>query len=155
PFTPPSEGDPFFEEKPLPKGPKVVEGYFPPASHREVPDQLELVQEQAGTASINRKTLDQFIERGPRYALKLVRVQPAFEGSRFVGYKVVGFSPNGSHLKGILKPGDIVVAINQRAIVRPEDYMAAWESLKTCDQVQLSLVRSGEKLSMSWPVASH
>ena len=151
---PPAEGEMFFEDKPLPKGPKLVEGYRPAAAPGAVKDlPVEPVQEKADATSIHRKTLDRFIKNGPRYALKLVNVQPAFEGRPFIGYKVVGFSPTGRHLKGILEQGDIVVAVNERAIVRPEDYMAAWESLKTCDKVQINVLRKGEPVSMSWAVA--
>jgi len=156
PFGPPQEGELFFKDKPLPKGPQLVEGYQPPAPPQEAAElPIEPVQEKTDSTSIHRRTLDRFIKNGPRYALKLVNVQPAFEGSRFIGYKVVGFSSNGKHLRGILERGDIVVAVNEHAIVRPEDYMAAWESLKTCDKVQLNLLRKGEPLSMSWAVAGH
>ena len=152
--NPPDKTEPFYANKPLPKGPAIVEGYSSPAAQQQDPNTYkELVNETKNTTkSISRGMLDLFIRKGPQHALKLLTVSPAFQGNRFIGYEVLGFTNKGVSLSGALKPGDIITTVNNRNIVRPEDYMAAWESLKSCDTVQVKLIRKGETVEMKWSV---
>ena len=147
---PPAEGERFFENKPLPEGPDVLDAYNGTSDKTQNAEPISKSTE--ASAYISRTSLDSFIEFGPQYALKLVTVTPAFQGRRFVGYEVVGFNPKGASLAQALKRGDIVTKINNRSIVRPEDYMAAWESLKSCESLRVKLIRAGEAIELEWPV---
>lgn len=137
----------------------MVEGYAAPAEATAAPIKAEgeaLPPEPATGAaagSIARPALERFLGEGPSYALALVQVQPSFQGGRFEGFQIVSFSNEGQSIAGsVLKPGDVVVRINRRAISRPEDYMAAWESLKGCAEVTLQIVRQGQTMELIFPV---
>lgn len=146
---PPQAGEPFAEFAPLPAGPQaVVEGVESDVAP------VEMMAEPQGTPGhIQRGALERFVAHGPGYALQLVQVQPAFSGGRFTGFQIVAVSEEGSRLMGgALQPGDVVVRVNRRAISRPEDYMAAWESLKGCGEVSLQIMRGGQPMELVWPV---
>lgn len=156
----PQEGEAFSEFAPMPKGPKPVEGYqgaapaeadaSPVAAAEALP--AEGGQRGAGSA-IQRAALDRFLGQGPSYALALAQVQPSFQAGRFEGFQIVSFSPEGQSLLGAtLRPGDVVVRVNRRSISRPEDYMAAWESLKGCAEVTVQIVRQGQTMELIFPV---
>jgi len=148
---PPQAGEPFAEFAAMPGGPKAVADEGPDA-FVEGPAETMVVQ-QASAGNIARGSLEHFMAQGPGYALQLVQVQPAFTSGRFSGFEVVALSDEGMRLVGgALQPGDVVVRINRRLISRPEDYMSAWESLKSCAELSLQIVRQGQPMELVWPV---
>lgn len=156
--APPKAGEAFFHPKALPQGPKIPEGVNTNAVS-EAPSATEAttvpMQERKGEAAaavIPRASLNTFLKNGPRHPLKLIQVQPAFQGGRFVGYKVRGFSDQAAGFGSVLRKGDVITRVNNRSLARPEDYMAAWESLKNCVEVRVQLVRDGKKMDLSWSV---
>jgi hypothetical protein len=149
--NPPRPGDDFFEVGEVPKGAPLVKDYDPSLQDNGVGQ--EKSAPPAPVTEINRASISNFVKNGPRHPLKMVEVQPAFRGSEFIGYQITAFSHEGAKSFGsAIKAGDIVIAVNDRNLAMPEDYMAAWESLSTCERVSVRLIRSGRAMSLSWPV---
>lgn len=151
--TPPKKGEQFYEFAELPSGPPAVPG----AITGEMPDDAAAPKAttppEAVTNAITRRELLSFLEQGPRHALTLIEVQPAFQGQKFVGYQVVGLSDDGESAFGdALHRGDVILTVNQKSIARPEDYMNVWQGLKKANRVSVTLLRAGEEIAMSWPV---
>ena len=151
--SPPQKGDQFYEFPEVPSGPKAVPG----AITGELPDDSAAPKAttppDAVSNAITRRELLGFIDRGPRHALTLVEVQPAFQGQKFVGYQVMGLSIDGEAAFGTaIHRGDVILSVNQHSIARPEDYMNVWQSLKKADRVSLKVLRAGQEVAMSWPV---
>jgi hypothetical protein len=148
--NPPRPGDDFFEVGKVPKGAPVVEGYDPSLQGEDIERE---VAPPTPVKEINRSSITSFVKNGPRHPLQMVQVQPAFTGSEFVGYQITAFSDEGAKSFGsAMRAGDIVIAVNDRNLAMPEDYMAAWESLSTCEKLSVRLIRDGKAMSLSWPV---
>ena len=148
---PPKPGEPYFELGEVPKGAPVAEGFTPEQEGDEAGTRQVAAPEPVDR--ISRASLVDFVKNGPRHPLQMVEIQPAFRGAEFVGYRITAFSEEGAMSFGsALRAGDVVIAVNERNIALPEDYMAAWASLKTCDKLSVRLIRGGEQLDMSWPV---
>ncbi len=151
--TPPQKGEQFYEFAELPKGPDPVPGAFT----GELPDDSAAPKAttppDAVSNAITRRELLGFLDRGPRHALTLVEVQPAFQGQKFVGYQVMALSHDGEKSFGnALHRGDVILKINQHSIARPEDYMNVWQGLKKADRISVTVLRAGQEVAMSWPV---
>lgn len=151
---PPGEGEPFHKFAQPPAGPPVLDGYDPSlVGITPVVAQVE-DDEREGASVIAQTELAEFIKHGPRHPLTLVQVQPAFEGTSFVGYRVVGFTDTGAQTLGrALKPGDVVLKVNDRSIARPEDYMAVWTGLESCDKLTVKVLREGQPVEMAWQIS--
>lgn len=152
---PPQEGEDFHDlPSDLPKGPPVVEGgqiglYTEPGVQTEPPP----VDIEDAQYVVKRAELEGFLSQGPRHVLVMVQVQPAFRGSQFIGYELMGFSPSVTpRFRDRLQTGDVVVAINQQSVARPEDYMSVWRSLRDQHLITLTVLRQGQSLEVTWPV---
>lgn len=167
--APPGQDEPFYAPKAMPSGPKPVQGYDPdlvgarfaddgspltnPSRSALPSDDAAAIAASATTEGIPRAALQAFTRQGPRRPLELLQVQPAFQGSRFIGYRVMALNDEGArHFGAALRPGDVVLSVNKRAIASPEEYMAAWNSLKDCDELSVKLIRGEETVELSWPV---
>ncbi len=153
---PPKEGEDFYKlPDTIPAGAPVVEGG---ASGVQV-DKVEMgeappVDLAEVEFAIKRKQLDAFLAKGPAQALRALQVQPAFEGSRFVGYEIVRIPSQASspRVLGRFLPGDIIVSVNGQSIARPEDYMSVWNKLSQHHQITMALLRQGQHLDLVWPI---
>jgi S1-C subfamily serine protease len=151
--TPPKKGEQFYEFAELPSGPKAVPGAITGEMPEDAAAPKATTPPEAVSNAITRRELLGFLERGPRHALTLVEVQPAFQGQTFVGYQVMGLSDDGERAFGTaLHRGDVILKVNRHSIARPEDYMSVWQGLKKTDRVSVTVLRAGQEVAMSWPV---
>jgi hypothetical protein len=93
----------------------------------------------AGT--IDRAGLIAIIDQGLGRFFGKLRVAPAMDGKRFVGFAVTGIEPAWGDIG--LRPGDILLRVNGQVIERPEQAMAAFESLRVASEVVVDLTREG------------
>lgn len=93
----------------------------------------------AGT--IDRAGLIAIIDQGLGRFFGKLRVAPAMDGKRFVGFAVTGIDPAWGDIG--LRPGDILLRVNGQVIERPEQAMAAFESLRVASEVVVELTREG------------
>ncbi len=163
--NPPQKGERFHEFANVPSGPPVVDGYNPDLVGVEYDEDGKPITADAsrrpvaegpsvdGKPAVRRSAIKAFLKHGPRHPLDIIEIQPAFEGKSFIGYRVLAFTPEGAeHFSTALRQGDVVVSVNKRSVASPQEYMAAWNSLKDCESISVDLIRAGEKVNLSWPV---
>lgn len=89
------------------------------------------------------------IKRNPATFLNYVRATPAREGSQFVGFKLQpGRDPEAMEDLG-LEAGDVVTAINGVQIESPASGMKAMQALGEGENVDVTLLREGQEMSIT------
>ncbi len=89
------------------------------------------------------------IKRNPVSFLKYVRATPHKENGKFIGFALNEGPEAGAFEELGLSPGDVVTAINGVAIDTPADGMKAMRALGEGDSVDVTLLRSGQEMSLS------
>jgi len=133
----------------LPPGPDVLTGAPGAVAQPSASAQTEV----SADASVTRAELKQFILKGPSFPLSVVEVEPAREGSQFVGYRVIAIAPVAQPtLQGHLSDGDIITHLNGVRIEKPDDYLNAWKLLADIATVRIDFVRDGAPNHSVWQV---
>ena len=66
---------------------------------------------------------------------------------------LVAIDPKHRGFDGVdLRPDDVLVALNGRAISRPDELQQVWEGLRAADAVVADLRRGPGKLQLRWTV---
>jgi type II secretory pathway component PulC len=100
---------------------------------------------------LHRAALDEFLAKGPAYALALVQSDAVKEGGRFVGFRIVSFREEPPAYLG-LRAGDVVARVNGLPIETPDQFFAVFEALKTASEVRFDVVRDGAPETVAVPV---
>jgi type II secretory pathway component PulC len=104
-------------------------------------------------SAITRSAFDAAIARGPQRIVASVEVRPGLDRGRFQGFQIVRFLPDGD-LRDCtsLLPGDVIVSVNRESLERPEQFMRAWEVVKTAAAVEVEVLRAGQRLVYRWKI---
>jgi type II secretory pathway component PulC len=102
---------------------------------------------------ISRAELDRVLDAGPGQFLQVVRVEPSFDGNRFLGWVILAFVPPDRFAGVDLVPGDLVVAVNGQMVARPEQLQAVWEDLRNATEVIIEARRDGAPFELRFQVA--
>jgi type II secretory pathway component PulC len=104
-------------------------------------------------SAITRSAFDAAIARGPQRIVASVEVRPGLDRGRFLGFQIVRFLPDGDlrDCTSIL-PGDIVVSVNRESLERPEQFMRAWEVVKSAPAVEVEVLRAGQRVVYRWKI---
>lgn len=124
---------------PAPREPAVVEAATPNPRVGEVP------------GAIVRKELDAVLAGGPGRLLGWVTTEPYRSNGRFVGFRIAMFVRGAPH-KIDLRVGDVILAVNDRQIERPEHLFEVFETLATADELVFELLRDGERVERRYPI---
>jgi type II secretory pathway component PulC len=92
------------------------------------------------------------VDQGLGYFLQRVDVEPAVEEGQFQGFRIVGLSPPEWWTSVDLKPGDVVTAVNGMPIERDDQAFAAFESLKTANDLKVSYRRGGQPRDLIYKI---
>lgn len=142
--------------KALPEGPEVQMGKARaegPSDAGEEPDGTETAESPQSAAVVSRAQIDRFIDKGPPYALTLVKVEPARADGKFRGFKLIAMERSAAQVVGPqLVPGDIVTHINGVRLEKPDDYLNAWKLLGEVSKIRIDFVRDGESKHAIWRV---
>lgn len=131
----------------LPKGPDVLTGTGPQAGGISGDDG------DAGEASVTRDALKELILKGPSFPLSMVEVDPARNGSEFLGYRVLSIASAAQPtLEGRLKKGDIITHLNGVRVGTPDDYLSAWKLLAQRSTMRIDFMRDNEAQYAVWRV---
>lgn len=89
------------------------------------------------------------IQQNPASFLQYVRATPARQDGKFIGFTLQPGSESGALEELGLQPGDIITVINGVNIDSPAMGMKAMQALGEGDSVNVTLVRSGQPVSLS------
>jgi type II secretory pathway component PulC len=101
--------------------------------------------------TVARADLDALLAGGPGPVLALVVTEPHKRAGRFVGFRIVSFT-QGEPTAVDLRAGDVVLAINDRRIERPEHLFEVYEQLKTADELSFEIERAGRAETLTYPI---
>jgi len=106
----------------------------------------------AASGTLWRADVRRVLAGSPGAFLGHVEAVPAFASKRFRGWRIVSFFPGDPRLGGVLRPGDIVVKVNEQAIERPEQFGDVWQAAGSRADLSVDLIRDGNPARLSWRV---
>jgi len=107
----------------------------------------------APTASFSRREIQSVLSRGPGALLQKVRVQPFLKNNKFLGFQILWIDSEHPRFQApYLQTGDTILRVNGVRIRRPEDYLTAFQSLKTADVVEFDIWRNEERLLIEYRI---
>jgi hypothetical protein len=102
------------------------------------------------SGSIDRAGLIAIVDQGLGRFFGHLRLAPVMDGKRFMGFAVSGIDPVWGDIG--LQPGDIILRVNGQAIERPEQAMAAFESLRVASEVMVEITRAGVPATLRYRI---
>jgi len=110
-----------------------------------MPPPLQAENQQAQPQSLAQ--LRQEISNNPERLMDAVRAMPVMEQGKLTGYRIYpAGNPSMFNQMG-LKPGDVVTSVNGIPLTDPAQSMRILASVKTADQVSITLLRNGQSMT--------
>jgi type II secretory pathway component PulC len=82
-----------------------------------------------------------------------LEVQPLANGNKFHGWRIVRLREGDPMWQGSdLKPGDVVTAVNERPIERPEQAFAVFQNLAVAKDLRVTYERGGKRRELVYPI---
>ena len=107
----------------------------------------------SGPTSLERAAVDAFLANGPHWFIRQVAMEPAHMGDKFVGFRIVSFFEGDPRFSNVdLRPGDVVIRVNDMPIGKPDQFMKAWEDLKAARKLEVEYVRGGSVRLLEWTI---
>jgi type II secretory pathway component PulC len=104
--------------------------------------------------TLTRAEVQQVLDRGPQRFIAALRVAPVLDKGKFLGFKLVSIQPESPLAAGTsVALGDVVLAVNDQPLERPEQFMRAWDMVKGADSLSVLLLRDGRRLQYRWKIA--
>ncbi len=100
---------------------------------------------ERGNYTVNRKEIISQISSGD--FLRYISIVPVKEPQ---GLKVNYVNPKSFIYKLGIRPGDIILSINEIKIKSPEDSFAAFEKLKSADSITITVLRRGREVKLHY-----
>lgn len=99
---------------------------------------------------IEREGLVAIVDQGLGRFLQHVQLEPALANGKFGGFRVAALDPawKGSGIES----GDVITRLNGQPIERPEQAMAAFESLRTASEVKVEFMRQGTPANLRFRI---
>jgi hypothetical protein len=103
--------------------------------------------------TIERAKLLAVLDGGPGTFLRQLEVTARLEGQRFIGWQLVQLLDKTGPLHDVdVLPGDVLLAVNGKAIARPDQLQSVWDSLRTANELRAQLWRGGAKLELAFVI---
>lgn len=106
------------------------------------------------SAALRRADLQRVIAQGPGVFLQRISVEeyPVMRNGKFYGFKIAAL--HGSSWSGVdLKPGDVIMRVNDVTIERPEQALQVFRSLETAAELRVAYERNGQPREIRYPIA--
>lgn len=100
---------------------------------------------------IRRADIRRVLANGPAGVLSMVRTEPSRTNGRFVGFQIVAFNVEPPTTID-LRVGDVLVAVNGKNIVSPDDYFRVFQELQVASELRFDLMREGRAESLVYPI---
>jgi general secretion pathway protein C len=104
-----------------------------------------------GAYVVDQRKLQQAIAN-PAQIMTDARLRPNSAGGREEGFTLSEVKPGGIYQSLGLQDGDVLLRINEYDISNPERALQAFTALKGLDRVQIDLIRSGAKMTMTYQI---
>ena len=102
---------------------------------------------------LSQAELQAVLEKGPQAMVASVQVEPAKKNGRFIGFKLISANANSVLTRSrTVRLGDVLITVNGHSLERPDQFMAAWESLAKASQLSIRVLRGGETIEFRWSV---
>ena len=100
-----------------------------------------------------RADFDAVLSGSPQRIVAAVDVQPFLERGHFRGFQIVRIHSDGvlSALEAIV-PGDVILTVNHEPIERPEQFMRAWDVVKSASAVDVEVLRGTRPVRLRWKI---
>lgn len=93
------------------------------------------------------------LSRGLGDFLSRLQLEPALAAGKFHGWRVVGLRAGDPLWQGTdIAPGDVVTAVNDRPIERPEQAFAAFQSLAVTKELRVTYERNHVRRELVFPI---
>jgi type II secretory pathway component PulC len=93
------------------------------------------------------------LSRGLGDLLGRLQVEPALGAGKFHGWRIVKLRANDPMWHGVdLMAGDVVTAVNERPIERPDEAFAAFQSLAVAKELRVTYERAGARRELIYPI---
>ncbi len=102
---------------------------------------------------IPRADFEQVLKDGLQPVMRWYFLAPAYNGESFVGYEVVEVLKPELEA-GPLRAGDVLLAVNDLPIERPDHALAIWRQLWGRKTISLDLLRDGKPRRYVVPIVS-
>jgi S1-C subfamily serine protease len=104
--------------------------------------------------TITRAELERVLSESPGAFLARIDPQPAFDGSRFRGWRINAFFAGDPRFAGVdLRAGDVVTRVNGQPVEQPEQFIQVWEGARFRRDLTVDLVRDGKPRHLAWTIA--
>jgi general secretion pathway protein C len=104
-----------------------------------------------GSYIVDQARLQQMIAN-PGQMMTDARLRPNTADGRQEGFTLSEVKPNGIYQSLGLQDGDVLLRINEYDISNPERALQAFTALKGLDRVQIDLIRSGSRMTMTYQI---
>jgi type II secretory pathway component PulC len=106
--------------------------------------------EEAYLGVIEREGLVALVDQGLGRFLQHLRLEPAMRDGKFGGFRLAALDPawRGAGLES----GDLIMRLNGQPIERPEQALAAFESLRTASEIRVDFTRDGVPSSVRYRI---
>lgn len=105
----------------------------------------------SGTYVVDQTRLQQAIAN-PGQMMTDARLRPNITDGKEEGYVLSEVKPGGIYQSLGLQDGDVLLRINDYDISNPERALQAFTALKGLERVQVDLIRSGSKMTMTYQI---
>lgn len=104
----------------------------------------------APQGQIDRRTLDLVLLKGPVWLLRRIPIEEVLHQGEFVGWRIRELPDQWSEVD--LQPGDVITAINDQPVEKPNDFWAVWATLGTAKELKVAYQRYGEASELTIPI---
>ena len=104
-----------------------------------------------GSYIVDQARLQQMIAN-PGQMMTDARLRPNTANGKQEGFALSEVKPNGIYQSLGLQDGDVLLRINEYDISNPERALQAFTALKGLDRVQIDLIRSGSRMTMTYQI---
>jgi type II secretion system protein C len=90
--------------------------------------------------------------KDPKATLRLVKITPEWRDQKVYGWRLSGFRRDSLPAKLGVRSGDVLLAVNGRSLVDPDQALAIYLTLRGAEKVVVTLERDGKKLDLEYLV---
>ena len=95
----------------------------------------------------NLGQLREVIAQNPQRLMDVLRIMPVQQEGKLTGYRIYPASNTPVFAELGLRPGDIVTSVNGIPLTDPAQSMRILSTIKTSEQISISLIRNGQQLT--------